>query len=263
MERVRTSHPSPAQLEALVQFLERKPSLAKGFSKSLGAKQLAHKEWSRLATTLNSMGGCIKNDKKWIKQSENQESESPSILARGLYEEPIPGTSGVLLEQPMDYTPNEIVIDNAERNNLNAIMDHELENENITLQNQEMSPETVPVAYNTENADSVQVNVSERIPLRRSRQPPSVTSTPRRPRCRRRLVQNRVLPSSPPAQRRTQLVGVTHKFLELETRRVNLEEKLVSVMEHFMEYQRDIIDAVGKLGAGMSSLADAINRTNT
>ncbi|XP_041979629.1 uncharacterized protein LOC121733432 [Aricia agestis] len=126
-----------------------------------------------------------------------------------------------------------------------------------------MSPETVPVAYNTENADSVQVNVSERIPLRRSRQPPSVTSTPRRPRCRRRLVQNRVLPSSPPAQRRTQLVGVTHKFLELDTRRVNLEEKLVSVMEHFMEYQRDIIDAVGKLGAGMSSLADAINRTNT
>ena len=64
----RASHPSAVQVEALVSFLESKPSLAKGLAKTSNAKEQMQKDWGRVAVQLNSMGGgANKSAKKWMK----------------------------------------------------------------------------------------------------------------------------------------------------------------------------------------------------
>lgn len=66
----RSSHPSRAQIDALLELLERNPSLAKGFSKVPSARDAARKQWERLAVRLNSIGGSVKTWKQWTKVSD-------------------------------------------------------------------------------------------------------------------------------------------------------------------------------------------------
>ncbi|XP_045776965.1 uncharacterized protein LOC123875261 [Maniola jurtina] len=63
----RASHPSRAQIESLLEYLQRNPSLAKGFSKVPSARDATRRSWEALALQLNSLGGCVKTSKQWIK----------------------------------------------------------------------------------------------------------------------------------------------------------------------------------------------------
>ncbi|XP_045778553.1 uncharacterized protein LOC123876365 isoform X1 [Maniola jurtina] len=63
----RASHPSRAQIESLLEYLQRNPSLAKGFSKVPSARNATRRSWEALALQLNSLGGCVKTSKQWIK----------------------------------------------------------------------------------------------------------------------------------------------------------------------------------------------------
>lgn len=63
----RSSHPSRAQIDALIEFLEQNQSPAKGFSKVPSAKDAARRKWEQLSVKLNSMGGSIKTWKQWTK----------------------------------------------------------------------------------------------------------------------------------------------------------------------------------------------------
>ncbi|RVE54883.1 hypothetical protein evm_000250 [Chilo suppressalis] len=64
---IRTAHPSSAQVEALVEFMERNPGLAKGFLPTQNARERGRRQWEELAVRLNSLGGTIKNYKQWTK----------------------------------------------------------------------------------------------------------------------------------------------------------------------------------------------------
>ncbi|XP_059048328.1 zinc finger and BTB domain-containing protein 17 isoform X3 [Achroia grisella] len=59
--------PSCAQIEALVQFLERNPGIARGWLRTNSAKAETKRKWAILAPTLNSLGGTIKNGVGWAK----------------------------------------------------------------------------------------------------------------------------------------------------------------------------------------------------
>ncbi|XP_048488224.1 uncharacterized protein LOC125488488 isoform X4 [Plutella xylostella] len=63
----RSLHPSPAQLNALIDFLERQPHLAKGIAKTQHAREKNRRQWDDLSLTLNSMGGTYKSPKQWTK----------------------------------------------------------------------------------------------------------------------------------------------------------------------------------------------------
>ncbi|CAB3241163.1 unnamed protein product [Arctia plantaginis] len=62
-----TSRPSYCQLEALVDFLEQNPSVAKGLLRTLQAKLETKEKWASLATRLNALGGAIKDGQGWAK----------------------------------------------------------------------------------------------------------------------------------------------------------------------------------------------------
>ncbi|XP_049866807.1 uncharacterized protein LOC126367356 isoform X1 [Pectinophora gossypiella] len=70
----RSSHPSSAQIEAMIDFLERNPDLAKGFSKTLNARERSRRHWEVLSERLNSMGGTIKTYKQWTKYWSDKKS---------------------------------------------------------------------------------------------------------------------------------------------------------------------------------------------
>ncbi|XP_049866808.1 uncharacterized protein LOC126367356 isoform X2 [Pectinophora gossypiella] len=74
----RSSHPSSAQIEAMIDFLERNPDLAKGFSKTLNARERSRRHWEVLSERLNSMGGTIKTYKQWTKQSDSTQLVPPA-----------------------------------------------------------------------------------------------------------------------------------------------------------------------------------------
>ncbi|RVE44230.1 hypothetical protein evm_011129 [Chilo suppressalis] len=81
MNTARSSHPSIAQLGTLVEFLEANRDLAKGFSKNLSAKIRAQQKWEGITFKLNSMGGTIKNSKKWIKYWSDKKSSVKKKVA--------------------------------------------------------------------------------------------------------------------------------------------------------------------------------------
>ncbi|KAL4720656.1 hypothetical protein ACJJTC_018851 [Scirpophaga incertulas] len=66
---IRTSHPSSAQVETLVEFMERNPSLAKGFLRTQNARERGRRQWEEIAVRLNSLGGTIKTYKQWTKET--------------------------------------------------------------------------------------------------------------------------------------------------------------------------------------------------
>ncbi|CAG4993668.1 unnamed protein product [Colias eurytheme] len=70
----RSSHPSRAQVEYLVDYLSKHPSLAKGFSKVPSARDEARKTWEELTIKLNSLGGCTKTWKQWTKYWSDKKS---------------------------------------------------------------------------------------------------------------------------------------------------------------------------------------------
>ncbi|XP_045498068.1 uncharacterized protein LOC123696098 [Colias croceus] len=70
----RSSHPSRAQVEYLVDYLGKHPSLAKGFSKVPSARDEARKTWEELTIKLNSLGGCTKTWKQWTKYWSDKKS---------------------------------------------------------------------------------------------------------------------------------------------------------------------------------------------
>ncbi|XP_048488221.1 uncharacterized protein LOC125488488 isoform X1 [Plutella xylostella] len=70
----RSLHPSPAQLNALIDFLERQPHLAKGIAKTQHAREKNRRQWDDLSLTLNSMGGTYKSPKQWTKYWSDKKS---------------------------------------------------------------------------------------------------------------------------------------------------------------------------------------------
>ncbi|KAJ8727869.1 hypothetical protein PYW08_016254 [Mythimna loreyi] len=51
----RSSHPSSAQVETLVEFMERNPGMAKGFLRTQNARERSRRQWEELAVRLNSI----------------------------------------------------------------------------------------------------------------------------------------------------------------------------------------------------------------
>ncbi|XP_031764972.2 uncharacterized protein LOC116412938 isoform X2 [Galleria mellonella] len=94
----RSAHPSRAQIETLLAFLEGNPSLAKEFSKVPSARDATRKKWERLTMTLNSIGGSVKSWKQWTKgeQSTPQNVQFPSTQDTQIVDIPEASTTNIL-----------------------------------------------------------------------------------------------------------------------------------------------------------------------
>ncbi|KAL4721103.1 hypothetical protein ACJJTC_018669 [Scirpophaga incertulas] len=62
-----SNRPTTIQLEALVEFLEQHPAIARGFLKTALGKQESKRKWAEIAMSLNSLGGVIKDGPAWAK----------------------------------------------------------------------------------------------------------------------------------------------------------------------------------------------------
>ncbi|CAG4945943.1 unnamed protein product [Parnassius apollo] len=70
----RASHPSRAQISTLLDFFKKHPSLSKGFSRVPSARDAARKMWEKITLQLNSLEGCVKSTKQWIKYWADKKS---------------------------------------------------------------------------------------------------------------------------------------------------------------------------------------------
>ncbi|CAG4969763.1 unnamed protein product [Colias eurytheme] len=77
----RSSHPSSAQVETLIEFMERNPGMAKGFLRTQNARERSRRQWEELAVRLNSIGGTIKTYKQWTKYWSDKKSAIKKIAA--------------------------------------------------------------------------------------------------------------------------------------------------------------------------------------
>lgn len=64
------SRPSQIQMEALVEFLERNPGIAKGLLRTHQAKVDTKRKWQEFANAINALGGVIKDGVAWSKVSK-------------------------------------------------------------------------------------------------------------------------------------------------------------------------------------------------
>ncbi|KAL4719592.1 hypothetical protein ACJJTC_019271 [Scirpophaga incertulas] len=62
-----SNRPTTIQLEALVEFLEQHPAIARGFLRTALGKQESKRKWAEIAMSLNSLGGVIKDGPAWAK----------------------------------------------------------------------------------------------------------------------------------------------------------------------------------------------------
>ncbi|CAG5019532.1 unnamed protein product [Parnassius apollo] len=101
-----TNHPTPAQIETLVEFLEQNVGIAKGLLRTNQAKMEIKRQWASVAITLNSLGGANKNGQGWAKEHQMTQSVPVASPAEnvnlglenqaaviGSCTSPIPGTS--------------------------------------------------------------------------------------------------------------------------------------------------------------------------
>ncbi|XP_037297345.1 uncharacterized protein LOC119190166 isoform X2 [Manduca sexta] len=61
------NRPIYAQLEGLVEFLEQNPGIAKGLLRTAQAKIETKRKWATVATSLNALGGAVKDGQGWAK----------------------------------------------------------------------------------------------------------------------------------------------------------------------------------------------------
>ncbi|XP_047510206.1 uncharacterized protein LOC125053055 isoform X3 [Pieris napi] len=188
----RRAHPSKIQLEILLKFLEHQPSLAKGFSKHTAAREHAHIEWSKLALKLNSVsGGCVKSPKRWMKDPTSSSSGSIRIFT------PSHSIAPVSLIEP-NTIPN---------------ISPEIQETPTIAENIDDS-----IVYSLINSDVETSKYPE--------QPQSSSDVSIPSRVRRRF---RLQPS-PPSQHRNYLNSITEKLLRIEEQRLDLDKKLLDLL---------------------------------
>lgn len=66
------NRPTQNQMEALVEFLEQNPGIARGLLRTQQAKVEVKRKWQEFATATNAMGGVVKDGQAWAKVSKQK-----------------------------------------------------------------------------------------------------------------------------------------------------------------------------------------------
>ncbi|XP_060808448.1 uncharacterized protein LOC106133701 isoform X2 [Amyelois transitella] len=258
----RSSHPSLSQVEALVSYLETRPDLARGFKKTQGQRERAQKDWLRISQKLNNMPeGTVKTVKRWMKYWSDKknavkrkqvniekcrQSGEQEILELSEIEEriltliktPTPrGHKGFKTE------PDEQVeVESSENVIVSSI-----------LLDEEMGDETHTEETN-EDEDTFLTNFvdTNRIPHSNgeSESTPKVSSS----KWSRFKVPQKKQESG------QWFFLVADKLCRIEQQRLELDRRIVNVMERNSERDHMIAEAVKAMGEGLKALAEAISR---
>ncbi|XP_047529421.1 uncharacterized protein LOC125065694 isoform X4 [Vanessa atalanta] len=244
----RVSHPSAVQVEALVSFLEERPTLAKGLVRNPSAKARAIKEWEKITAILNSCrGGTVKSRKKWVKYWADKKSAVKKKCAARNAARRMSG--GVLEDNPELSEIEERIVtlmwgggdDHLQLQVFDPALEHDARHEEI-----EQEATTAQ-----RHGDSTSATFSP---------------TLRTFRAVRRL----------PPQRRSLFTSIADKFLKLEDQRLAHEGRVVKVMEEMARTHNVLADGVKAqaeahktlgeglkvLGEGLKSLAESMKIYN-
>ncbi|KAL4718743.1 hypothetical protein ACJJTC_009422, partial [Scirpophaga incertulas] len=280
---IRSSHPSSAQVETLVEFMERNPSLAKGFLRTQNARERGRRQWEEIAVRLNSLGGTIKTYKQWTKDPEEMASnphnqlDDSRTVARRLFESSSSsavGTSQMILQ---DYQ----VLKTAEY----AHSYHtSMSPPPVTLsQTPSPVPMPTPATPSPSRRGSTQVihrrnaATSSRRHMSRAdiRTTPVVSPshrarsyTARASRGSDPISSRHTAPppanAPPPSQRRTEFSTLTERFLRVEEHQVETQRTFAQILqtcvERNAERDRMLAEAMIAVGKGLDDLAQAIKR---
>ncbi|XP_069364176.1 uncharacterized protein [Maniola hyperantus] len=261
----RASHPSRAQIESLLEFLQRNPSLAKGFSKVPSARVASRRSWEALALQLNNLGGCVKTSKQWIKtsastsQTVEQASEelSISLLGSQLLEidAPLPQTGDHQFHRSTQSTLSDIVICTRNQSTVTPSPPH-------TPPAGISGPPPLPTTPSGSGAHPSRRTLNAQHWLLGSpaqNQPPSPLTTPsnRHGRQRRQTV-------APPTQRLSQFSRMTERFLAIEEQRIEVDRRnsllFEAIVNHARERDTATSQALQAIGEGLKLLAENLKK---
>nr|XP_026487003.1 uncharacterized protein LOC113394047 [Vanessa tameamea] len=262
----RVSHPSAVQVEALVSFLEERPTLAKGLVRNPSAKARAIKEWEKITAILNSCrGGTVKSRKKWVKYWADKKSAVKKKCAARNAARRMSG--GVLEDNPELSEIEERIV---------ALMwgggdDH------LQLQ---VFDDNVNLGFDVTNIKINQSPQQSEPSLEHDAMQPEATTEERQgdstsatfsPTLRTFRAVRRL-----PPQRRSIFTSIADKFLKLEDQRLAHEGRVVKVMEEMARTHNVLADGVKAqaeahktlgeglkvLGEGLKSLAESMKIYN-
>ncbi|XP_035449896.2 uncharacterized protein LOC118275882 isoform X1 [Spodoptera frugiperda] len=287
MNSERASHPSGAQVDALINWLERKPSLAKGFAKTPSGRLAASREWDRITLRLNSMGKTQKTKKQWIKYwadkksgvkkkatalaafasntgSVKHESDMPSQLTN--IEERIlvlMGGEGFVSGNPFQYIQNDYSGDclspAATEAEVTTTADPIRPNNDSFTINIRIPQQTAAVKKEQESEGSSSPTEQPLSPSPQTTRP-SLSRLTSPTLSRRRILQGirRRTQVSPSSQRRNSLLDMTDKFLQIEHRRLEIDNRIVTVMERNSERDHLLVEATKSMGEGLKAMAEGL-----
>ncbi|XP_047518519.1 uncharacterized protein LOC125058473 isoform X1 [Pieris napi] len=232
----RRAHPSEIQLEILLKFLEHQPSLAKGFLKHTAAREHAHIEWSKLASKLNSVsGGCVKSPKRWMKYWSDKKS---AVKKKAAIRTGLRGQTGGGISEIMQLTKLEeriLTLTDPTSSSSGSIRiftpSHSIAPVSLIEPNtiSNISPkiqETPTIAENIDDSTIYTLINSDVETSKYPEQPQSSSDVSIPSRVRRRF---RLQPS-PPSQHRNYLNSITEKLLRIEEQRLDLDKKLLDLL---------------------------------
>ncbi|XP_050352031.1 uncharacterized protein LOC126774512 isoform X1 [Nymphalis io] len=289
----RVSHPSSTQVEALVTFLEERPSLAKGFLRNPNARARALKEWDKITTLLNNtIGGSIKSSKKWIKYWSDKKSavkrkavaRNAARLRTGGAAEDIPELSEI--EERILALMSAPGFANGDEHLPLQVFDEPIQlfsashhSEKIVDQPGSSAPY---INVNALPLDNMNVGTYVNPNITVNQYPRQRELTPEHPRqagdattvrdgdntsatltSRRRTF--RSIRRSPPSQRHSQFNSMADKFLKLEDQRIAHEGRVVKVMEEMARTHNVLAEGVKAqaeahiaLGEGLKALGEGL-----
>ncbi|XP_046959638.1 uncharacterized protein LOC124529773 [Vanessa cardui] len=262
----RVSHPSAVQVEALVSFLEERPTLAKGLVRNPSAKARAIKEWEKITAILNSCrGGTVKSRKKWVKYWADKKSAVKKKCAARNAARRMSG--GAMEDNPELSEIEERIValmwgGGDEHLQLQVFDDNVNVGFDVTNIKMNQSPQP------SESTLEHDVKQPESTTAERHGDSTSATLSPtlRTFRAVRRL----------PPQRRSLFTSIADKFLKLEDQRLAHEGRVVKVMEEMArthnvlaegvkaqaEAHKTLGEGLKVLGEGLKSLAESMKIYN-
>ncbi|XP_059045647.1 protein ovarian tumor locus-like [Achroia grisella] len=284
----RAAHPSRAQIDALLLFLEQNRSLAKGFPKVPSARDKARKKWQEVSPSLNNLGGSMKTWKQWTKywadkksavkkkailrseERRNSEAGTEEVVELTDVEERIislmGGESFTEGNKPSANNTFASFVPAAQHRQPSPTQDFKMENstsdplDEITSMTNADSPISMmaeELESNT-NAGSPQAQCYQTASPHQYNSPTRSTQSPRHntiPHRRRRL-----LPL--PSQRRSQFLNITHRFLRVEEQRLELDRRIVTVMEDMSSVMRELLqrdrDRNHHIGQGLLAIGEGL-----
>ncbi|XP_053622711.1 uncharacterized protein LOC128682163 [Plodia interpunctella] len=252
----RLCQPSLTQVDVLLSFLETHVHLANGYSKTQRNKERSQKEWSRITSRLNNVpDGSMKTVKRWMKywsdkkgavkkkqaaieklKEEGRVEEIPelseteerilALLRAGAIATAAPTNRTRVKTEPIDID----TVESSQNNTVTTfVLEHHVEEETDDDIND--SEDRFLSAYRFNDSTEMTTSKQDHTPTVSSTRPEEST-----------------------------FLLVADKLCQIEQQRLDLDRRMLEVLERNSERDVVLAEAVKAMGEGLKAIAEAITK---